>query len=397
MRNGVPDSKNVIHYQEIYPDNITTSLYGTTATNIVLDKPVFIPAMTEFFISIGSKSTEYTVFVAQLGENDLSTNQIVMKNPYQDGVLFTSSNGITWSAVQEKDLAIKLYEGTFAETGSFITENISFPQSTWTGFGRFILYNNVRETPYSKAQFYYTIDDGTTWYTFNPGDEINVDSAAAEFKIKCEFTGNGTTTPIVDYESNLIFFKYDVTQIGQYRTFETDDVPAYNNIKIIVDENQAAGTNIIHEFCIETAAANNIWFRMVQDAVDEVDIGKGFSKNTYEFDFDLLQKLTVSSVSGFAVGDDVKYTGAPADTAKITAIDTTNKFIWIILNDDGETRFTDSHELTNGTTTIAIDTVTDYTSEPSWPTIWTGRILVESVNYWKTPCIMNYRSIMKAV
>jgi len=399
MKNGFPDHENLIHTQEIIPTQITTSLYGTTPTHITLTKPVFIPAMQDFFISIGSKSTEYTVYVAVLGESDLDTGNLIMKNPYQDGNLFTSSNGITWTPVQDRDMSIVLYEGTYSSSGSIVFENISFPTGGWAGYGRFIFTNNYVEIPETKAQYYYSINGGTTWIAFNPSEEINTNAAGTQLQIKCTLTGKSGTTnlsPILSYFTNLIFFKYDVTQVNAYRTKEVTDLPAYNGVKMIIDEYVAGSMSANKEFSTEVDETGQIWFRLVHDPVDSIDLGNGYYKKTYVFDFYLLQRLTVVSTSGFAVGNDVSIQGF-SDSAKVVAIDDVNLYIWTLLNNDGETRFADTDVLDNGTVTTDIDVVYDYDSEPAWPVRWTGKILLESTNYWATPIIKNYRSIMRAL
>ena len=188
MVNGFPDANNIIHIQEVYPENITTSIYGETETYIELTKPIFIPALKEFFISIGSKSTEYTVFIAETSQLDLTTNNIIMKQAYQDGSLFASSNGLTWTAIQEKDLSIRLYEGVFSTTGSIVTENITFPTGGWSGFGRFLFANDFVEVPNSKIEFYYSTNAGTNYNIFNPSDEIAFDFLVTQLKIKMNFS-----------------------------------------------------------------------------------------------------------------------------------------------------------------------------------------------------------------
>jgi len=401
MVNGLPDSKNIIHMQEIYPSEITTSLYGTVETKITLQKPVFIPAMQEFYISIGSKSTEYTVFVAKLGQTDLDSGSVVMKQAYQDGVLFTSSNGLTWSPAQDLDMTIKLYEGNFETSGSFITEEIAAPitdpdpaKPAWAGFGRFIFKNTFSEMPYSQIEYFYSLDSGTTWTVFNPGDEIDTGAASTKIQFKGVLTGNGKTTPMVNIDTALVFFKYDVSQTGQYRTKVVEDAPAYNNMKIILDEYLASGTNIIKEF--SPLADTTLWFRLVHDAIESTDLENGFYRKTYEFNLDLLQRLTVTDETGFAVGDDVSPDPYSATTAKIVAIDTLNNYVYVMLNSDAVARFTVSDTLESNTTSTAISVVYDYTSEPTWFTNFTGRLLLESTSYWKSPVAMNYRMIARA-
>ena len=386
--NGTPDSKNLIHSQNIYPSEITTSLYGTVESKITLKKPIYIPAMTEFYISIGSKSTEYSVFYAKLGQKDIRTMSVVTAQPYQDGVMFTSSNGITWTANQDSDLTIQLYSGVFSTTGSFIMENISFPDGGWTGFGRFMYLNDLNILPNTNALFYYSLNGGTTWTQFTPSSEVNTALASTNLKLKCELSGNGTATPIINVKNTLLFFKYDLSKDNIYRTKQVNPVPAYNNIKIIVDEYLPTGTSLTKEFAGDIY--NYQWFRIVSDPIESVSIGSGFYRNTYIFDFKLLQRLTVSSISGFAVGNIVN------SKAKIVSIDTINKYIWILLDDSGKTPYAPSDSLNNGTVTQTISAALDYENESEWFLMMTGKILLESTSYWKSPVCKNYRIVATA-
>jgi len=402
LKNGFPDAENLIHVQELYPENITTSLYGTTPTRITLTRPIFIPAMQQFYISVGSKSHEYTVFVSQLGDVDLDSGNVISENPYLDGVLFASSNGVTWNALQDKDLAIVLYEGTFATTGSFILENITFPKVAddthyaFDCFGRFLFMNEFIETPNSGIQYYYSIDAGTTWKPFNIHEEVNLRLQGTQLQIKAELTGNGATTPIVNIETNLIFYRYDIASTNQYITKLTEDVPAYNNVKLVLDEFTESGTSIIREFCIDN---NLTWFRLVNDAIDNVDIGGGFYKKTYEFDFMLLQKLdleTAGAAITFAIGDNVHNIDDSA-TGKIVAIDSITNSVYVLLTDDIVARFSDTDVVDNDVVSDDVGIVTDYTSEPAWPVMFTAKFVLESTLLWKSPVVMNSRWAFRAL
>jgi hypothetical protein len=392
MKNGFPDFSNALHIQQILPSEITISLYGTVETVINLTKPIYIPAMKDFYISVGSKSTEYTVYVAKLGDTDLTSGNKIMKQAYQDGSLFTSSNGITWNAEQEKDLAIKLYEGVLTSSGSIVFSNITFPYSTWTGFGRFLFMNEFTEIPNSKIIYYYSTDNGTNYKIFNPSDEIAFDYAATQLKFKMEFSTDLTgISSIMNYDTTLVFFKYDISKIGQYITKPIDPVPTYNNVKLILDENVPSNTALNKEFSADSIT----WFRFVQSAIDSVDIGKNFYRKTYTFDYNLLQKVTVTTVTGFAIGDEVKYVGSTPNTAKICSI--VGHYVYVLLNSDEVTRFNSSHSITNGTVTSTISAVDDYESDPTWPDYFVFRLLFESSSYFRTVTVKNLRSIMKNV
>lgn len=399
MKDGFPDPKQVVLMQEITPSEITTSLYGTIATHIALKKPIYIPAMQDFYISIGSKSTEYSVFVARLGEPDLDSGNLIMKNPYVDGTLFTSSNGVTWTPEQKLDLTCKLYEGVYASSGTITLAEQTFPQGGWTGFGRFIYMNNYIEVPNTSVQWYYSTDSGVNWTPCNTSEEIDLDAATTKLKLKCELSADSDNalTPIIDYQSNLVFFQYDTSEIGQYRSKLVDELNAYNNVKIILDESIRGSVSILKEFNFTDYYGDSIWFRIVHDADEEVDLENGYTRKTFVFDLDLLQRVSVSNLTGFTVGSDVGNDSWPTVIGKITAIDSTNGYIYVLRDGESSDEFEVDDTFTDGSNSTTVTLVAGYGSESLWPTDWTGRILMESTSYWRTPMIQNYRAIMRAI
>jgi hypothetical protein len=403
MVNDYPDGNNIIHQQELYPEDITTSLYGQTPTRITLKEPIFIPALKGFYISLGSKSTEYSVFVATLGQKDLETQQIISSNPYLEGVLFTSSNALTWSAGQDKDLAITLYRGNFATSGSITYPAISFPLAAhgdspaFSGFGRFNFLTDFFETPNSRIIYYYTTDGGTTWKPFNPAEELDLESPNDSLQIKVEMTGDGIATPFADFHTNLLFYRYDISQTNEYLTKGVQEVPSYNNMKLILDENISTGTNLLKEFSFDGLN----WLRFLQTTPDEtINIGGGFFRNSYIMKFNRIERLSIVNKAGgdFTIGDSLTQSGTGA-TGDVIGFDLTQDTLWIIHDSDEFVQFgAAGQQISNGTgVTADVNAVYRYDSEPKYPTYFKGRVYLESTAYYRTPIMRNIRWVMRIV
>ena len=54
-----------------------------------------------------ANSSNYQVYVARLGETQISSDRTISKQPYA-GVLFKSQNGRTWTAEQNEDIKFKM-------------------------------------------------------------------------------------------------------------------------------------------------------------------------------------------------------------------------------------------------------------------------------------------------
>ena len=100
MLNGSPTQK-IMPFAEktLYPSQITTSANGQTATKFTFPSPVYLNPNTEYCFVLESNSIGYLVWVGQMGDFDVHTNEPIDTQPYA-GVLFKSQNSSTWTPEQ---------------------------------------------------------------------------------------------------------------------------------------------------------------------------------------------------------------------------------------------------------------------------------------------------------
>ena len=124
MVNGFPGSVTVPFGRKfVYPSKINIdSTRGTARTTVKFDAPIYLSARKEYCVMLISSSTEYEVWVAQLGQKDLVTNATVNTQPTL-GTLFLSQNASTWTADQNKDLKFTLYKAKFLSQEFIIGES----------------------------------------------------------------------------------------------------------------------------------------------------------------------------------------------------------------------------------------------------------------------------------
>ena len=127
VENGFP-TKTVLAYGEktLFPASINVSTTSAaTATTFTFDSPVFLKNYKEYCITVmpAGNSDEYAVWVGKLGGKDVDTSELIDKQPGA-GVLLSSANDKTWSAIQSEDLKFKLYRANFNTTqGVLYLEN----------------------------------------------------------------------------------------------------------------------------------------------------------------------------------------------------------------------------------------------------------------------------------
>lgn len=130
--NGYPGQR-VVPYSEsiLYPNDITTSEDGSVATSFTMQGLVYLQQGVEYCFVLLSDSFEYNIWLGEIGQVDIATNQLISKQPY-NGVIFKSQNASTWTADQTQDIKFALYKGSFDidVTGINYLLNASIPTDT---------------------------------------------------------------------------------------------------------------------------------------------------------------------------------------------------------------------------------------------------------------------------
>ena len=115
MENGMP-TQNIIPFSVVTKDaaDVTANPSApTSSTTFTFSSPVYLQPGVEYAFIVTSNDADYSVYVSEVGkENIVAPYEIIAKNPYA-GVLFKSQNGSTWTADQNKDMKFSLYRAKF--------------------------------------------------------------------------------------------------------------------------------------------------------------------------------------------------------------------------------------------------------------------------------------------
>lgn len=130
----------------------------TTATRLTFP-PVWCSADTEYAFVLLTDDPEYAVALAELGQYDSARGTWITTQPYQVGVLLSSSNAMTWTAHQEKDLAFRLLAARFTETQRTLVLENAVAAHDLTDL--MLLANVERPTSETDIEFSLTDAEGT--------------------------------------------------------------------------------------------------------------------------------------------------------------------------------------------------------------------------------------------
>jgi len=188
---GVP-SNVVIPFSEVTltPDEINLSVDGTVPTKFTFPSPVFLSGpqqqtvrqapiasqtLSEYAIVLISNSSNYRVFVTEMGQNDILSGVLVSKQPTL-GSMYKSQNGSVWTPSQLEDLKYRIYRADFVNEGlvRFFNPKLSLSNKKVTVTGP----NQV--VPLSKRII---VGLGSTGFDVDdivPGISITQESASAK-------------------------------------------------------------------------------------------------------------------------------------------------------------------------------------------------------------------------
>jgi hypothetical protein len=120
MENGYPTSK-IVPFGSVYleasdvvahPVDISTT--ATNKTTVVFPVPVALKVDTEYCIVLmpDGNDPNYLAFISRTGETDIDTDKRIVQDT-NAGVLFTSTNNLTWTPYQNENLKFTLYAAKF--------------------------------------------------------------------------------------------------------------------------------------------------------------------------------------------------------------------------------------------------------------------------------------------
>lgn len=131
MMNGSP-TQTVVPFSKVTKaaaDVVTSSNAALLSqTTFTFDSPVYLADGVEYCFVVMTNSDKYKLWVAELGQNDVTnTTYRITEQPY-NGVMFKSANASTWTPEQTKDIKFAIRRCVFTDkTGVAVFHNAAIP------------------------------------------------------------------------------------------------------------------------------------------------------------------------------------------------------------------------------------------------------------------------------
>ena len=186
---GIPDMQ-----QSVYSEIFDVGSLALGWKSFKLSRPVLLDAGVEYALVVESNDSVGEIGVARLGSYDLENKEWVHTQPY-NGVLLSSSNSSTWTAIQKEDLSFVLKQEQFISTKEIEIGAVNVENCT-----DLFLMAGVEQYLGTGATFIATLTNADNKrVAISPYMLSSISNYTGEIKLSLTLSTNNTDyTPIVD-------------------------------------------------------------------------------------------------------------------------------------------------------------------------------------------------------
>lgn len=286
---GIPNQV-IIAEAELRADELKLA---PTATRFSF-APVALEAGREYALVFLTDDANHELAIAELGKFSADTNQWQTRQPYQVGVLLSSSNAVTWTPHQDKDLRFRLFAAKFTQT----QKDVQLGTVT-LGSATDLLPMAGVERPSAETDVQFIVTDAAgKEYTTQEDLPLNLASAVSnDVTVKARLRGTSWLSPVLHQGVQLVSGNQAVSG-----TYVTNAFPGGNNAKLNVtfEALLPSGSSVKVE-----AQINGAWTELQLDGSTPVDNGR------------LERRYSLSGFTSAAVRVRLTLTGTAASRPRI--------------------------------------------------------------------------------
>lgn len=269
--NGIP-SYGVIAQATLNPDQITLDAWTRFEF-----PPATLNANQEYAIVVGANDSVSAIATATLGEYDAAAAQWVTSQPYQIGVMLSSSNNLTWTPHQTSDLTFRLLATAYpSEVNTPPTRTIALEAVDVVDADQLIILATV-ERPNAACTLVFNVTAGSDTYQVMERQVLT---------LRTRFTGTLTWEAVLtgtSYASPVLY--KDLQLVAGERLTSSNYISAALDTKVsptrltvdmhvYVDTYLPSGTTLT-----ATAEVGAAWLPLT--LVDSTELGEGWVEQQY--------------------------------------------------------------------------------------------------------------------
>lgn len=271
MVNGYPGT--TVYAEKVLQGNeIRTGMIANQETVVTFDDPAYVSGGQQYCFTILSDSDIDSLWMAETTKQDVATGATVAKNPYLAGMMFSSSNAITWTAHQNADLKFNLYGAKFNGNGEVVFEEVNGIEADS------ILVMSEEAIPAGcSVDWQYSADKSGEWLPITTYSERALETQAEAVRLKTTLKSNGYTSPAIALDSLILASMTNSTQ-GVYVSKNVNVPEGFDTVKVVADIEMPAGSNV--EVYYATDTNGNDWNAL--STSDTLQLSQTVTQCTFE-------------------------------------------------------------------------------------------------------------------
>lgn len=230
---GVPN-KTVLAETRLLPAAIV--IVGQT--RFQFDAPVQLLADVEYALVVLCDDADTALAIAELGKWDSAGGRWVTSQPYQVGVLLSSSNASTWTAHQDKDMAFRLLAANYTETShNLVLGQVAISNATD------LMLLALADSPTAAARVDYTLGlpDGSTVKVADAQPVRLPSAVTGHVSVAANLIGSKSASPILFPGIQLVS-----GQVSESAAYISRAIPAgaASRVRVIFEALIPAGASV---------------------------------------------------------------------------------------------------------------------------------------------------------
>lgn len=291
--NGYPGTTEYLR-QVVLPESINANSSELVETRIMFNEPVYCEAGKQYCFAILTNSSAYNVWVANMGEKLVDTGKVISTQPYTDGVMFSSSNAITWTAHQTSDIAFKLYKCKFNGKKGVI----EFDPISGNDCDRLMLLADIEDHRNSGVDWYYKV--GSDWRSLDTYNDQEIGAnVKSNFQLKAEIRVPESTSPILARDRMDLVLFTNKTRASYVSRSITMSEP-YTHVQTYIQFSTNSGSEVERKVYFKYKADQD-WIPMVLDTDSVVAVDSEFTQYRYTTDPETERDLEEEHATYFKV------------------------------------------------------------------------------------------------
>ena len=231
---------------------------------------VALEANREYALVLLTDDADHAVAVAELGKFDPRTGWVTAQ-PYQIGVLLSSSNASTWTPHQTQDLSFRLLAANFTQT----TKTVSLGSFSVTALSNLMALAGVeRPAAGTDVQFLLTDAQGRIHAVSDGQGLALAEALTGNLAVSARLTGSATSSPILYPGTQMVF-----GTLGATGNYVSRAVPAAATFTITVTFDVLLPGTASIEVQAESGAANSY---VTLPLTGGVPVGNNWVERTYK-------------------------------------------------------------------------------------------------------------------